>query len=102
MSMMGRVVASRGSGNPSRELERVVAAPQLRVLHLQLREASFELRDARAERRDLRLAVGIALGVFGLLALAALDEVELALAAAACVGINQLVRLRRWRGAPEI
>ena len=29
----GVSLASRGLGTPSRELERVVAAPQLRVLH---------------------------------------------------------------------
>jgi len=69
---------------------------------LQLREAALELRDARAERRDLGLAIVVALGVLERLALAALHEVELSLAAAACVEINQLVRLRRWRGAPEI
>jgi len=50
---------------------------------LQLREAALELRDARAKRRDLGLALVVALGVFGLLASAALDEVELSLAAAA-------------------
>ena len=69
---------------------------------LQLREAALELRDARAKRRDLGLALVVALGVFGLLASPALDEVELSLATAACVEFNQLVRLRRWRGAPEI
>ena len=94
-------MASRGSGT-SRELERVVARPELGVLRFQLREAPFELCDARAERRDLGFAVGVALAIFRLLALAALDEVELSLATAACVEFNQLVRLRRWRGAPEI
>ena len=60
-------MASRGSGTPSRELERVVARPELRVLHLQLREAALELRDARAKRLDLGLAIGVALAVFGLM-----------------------------------
>ena len=76
-------MASRRSGTPSRELERVVARPELRVLRFQLREAPFELCDARAERRDLGFAVGVALAIFRLLALTALDEVELSLAAAA-------------------
>ena len=67
MSMGGGVsLASRGLGTPSRELERVVARPELRVLHFQLREAALELRDARAERRDLGLAFVVALGGFGL------------------------------------
>ena len=79
----GVSLASRGSGNLSRELERVVARPELRVLRFHLRELALELRDAGAERRDLGLAVGVALGVFGLLASAVLDEVELSLAAAA-------------------
>ena len=70
---MGRVVGVARVGDPSRELERVVAAPQLRVLRLQLREAALELRDARAKRRDLGLAVVVALGVLERLALAALD-----------------------------
>ena len=72
MSIWGVSLASRGSGTPSRELERVVAAPQLRVLHLQLRETALQFRDARAERRDLGLALVVAMGVFGLLASAAL------------------------------
>ena len=50
---MGRVVGVARVGDPSRELERVVARPELGVLHLQLREAPFELCDARAERRHL-------------------------------------------------
>ena len=54
---MGRVVGVARVGDPSRELERVVARPELRVLHFQLREAALELRDARAERRDLGLAL---------------------------------------------
>ena len=54
-------MASRRSGTPSRELERVVARPELGVLRFQLREAPFELCDARAERRDLGFAVGVAL-----------------------------------------
>ena len=83
MSIWGVSLASRGSGTPSRELERVVARAELGVLHLQLREASLQFRDARAERRDLRLAIGVPPGIFRLLALAALDEVELSLAAAA-------------------
>ena len=49
----GRVVVVARVGDPSRELERVVARPELGVLHLQLREAPFELCDARAERRHL-------------------------------------------------
>ena len=36
---MGRVVGVARVGDPSRELERVVARPELRVLRLQLREA---------------------------------------------------------------
>ena len=80
---MGRVVGVARVGDPSRELERVVARPELRVLHLQLRESTLELSDARAERRDLGFAVGVALGVLERLALAALHEVELSLAAAA-------------------
>ncbi len=56
-------MASRGSGTPSRELERVVARPELGVLRFQLREAPFELCDARAERRDLGFAVGVALAI---------------------------------------
>ena len=92
MSMMGRVVGVARVGDPSRELERVVARPELRVLRLQLREAPLELRDARAKRRDLRLAIGVALGVFGLLASAALDEVELSLAAAAEVHVLEYHR----------
>ena len=83
MRAWGRVVGVARVGDPSRELERVVARPELRVLRLQLREASLQFRDARAERLDLGLAVGVALGVFGLLASAVLDEVELSLAAAA-------------------
>ena len=46
---MGRVVGVARVGDPSRELERVVARPELRVLRLQLREAPLELRDAGAE-----------------------------------------------------
>ena len=49
MSIWGVSLASRGSGTPSRELERVVARPELRILRLQLREAPLELRDAGAE-----------------------------------------------------
>ena len=80
---MGRVVGVARVGDPSRELERVVARPELRVLHLQLREAALELRNSGAERRDLGLAIVVALGVLERLALAALHEVELSLAAAA-------------------
>ena len=83
MRAWGRVVGVARVGDPSRELERVVARPELRVLRLQLREASLQFRDARAERLDLGLAVGVALGIFRFLALAALDEVELSLATAA-------------------
>ena len=59
---------------------------------LQLREAALELRDARAKTRDLGLAIGVALGVFGLLASAALDEVELSLAASAEVHVLEYHR----------
>ena len=79
----GVSLASRGSGNLSRELERVVARSELRVLRFHLRELALELRDARAERRDLGLAIVVALGVLERLALAALHEVELSLPAAA-------------------
>ena len=54
-------MASRGSGTPSRELERVVARPELRVLHLHPRELPLELCDARTEGLDLGFAVGVAL-----------------------------------------
>ena len=82
---MGRIVGVARVKDPSRELERVVIAPQLRVLRFQLREAPLELCDARTVRLDLGLEVGVALVVLGLLALAVLDEVELSLTAAACV-----------------
>ena len=71
MRAWGVSLASRGSGTPSRELERVVARPELGVLRFQLREAPFELCDARAERRDLGFAVGVALAIFRLLRRAA-------------------------------
>ena len=41
MSMMGRVVGVARVGDTSRELERVVARPQLRVLHFHMRELAL-------------------------------------------------------------
>ena len=52
---MGRVVGVARVGDPSRELGRVVARPELGVLRFHLRELALELRDAGAERLDLGL-----------------------------------------------
>ena len=62
---MGRILGVARVGDTSRELERVVARPQLRVLRFQLRDAPLLLGDPRAKRRHLGLAVGVALAIAG-------------------------------------